>query len=226
MKERIGRRNAIWTIGAAGVGLLTKCDDASPTSAGGVTTTSAPASNPSCILTPSQTEGPFYFDAGLVRRDITEGQPGVPLQLGLTIVDGSTCSAIRDAVADIWHCDADGQYSGYPSEGTSGQRFLRGIQMTDASGTVTFDTIYPGWYPGRTVHIHVKIHLDERTVLTSQLYFPEEITDEVHSRAPYASRGSRTTQNTTDGIFNANTLLAVVPSGAGYLATLTIGVSS
>ena len=228
--NRMGRRRAIKNVGVVGAALLAGCNQDSPTSADAPTTTTTAASSTgtaiSCVLTPSLTEGPFYFDAGLVRRDITEARPGVPLELALTVVDASSCEPIRDAVADIWHCDAGGAYSGYSSEGTSGQRFLRGVQATDADGVATFDTLYPGWYQGRTVHIHMKVHLDERSVLTSQLFFPESVSDEVYALSPYNTRGSRTTTNASDGIFDSGAMLEVSRLSGGYRASLVIGVSS
>src|SRR5260221_6066802 len=105
---------------------------------------------PDCVLTPEQEEGPFYIDLAQVRQDIVENRPGVPLALALTVVDSDTCEPIRDAAVDIWHCDALGVYSGEPSEGSEGETYLRGIQLTDGKGLAEFATIYPGQYPGRT----------------------------------------------------------------------------
>jgi protocatechuate 3,4-dioxygenase beta subunit len=172
------------------------------------------------------TEGPFYFDAGLLRRDITEGRPGTPLVLALEVVSSGSCSPLRDAVVDIWHCDAGGTYSGYGSEGTSGERFLRGIQVTDANGRVEFDTIYPGFYRGRTIHVHFKVHLDERTAVTSQLFFPESVNDAVMAMSPYRDEGTRDTRNSGDSIFSSATVLEVVQDAGGYRASLVIGVSA
>jgi protocatechuate 3,4-dioxygenase beta subunit len=230
---KMNRRNALGRIGWAGAAILagSSCDGGSPTSPdeeSSTTTTIASSSGTSaqCVLTPSLTEGPFYFDASQLRSDITEGRPGVPLRLALTVESAGSCSPIRDAVADIWHCDALGLYSGYQSEGTLGQDFLRGIQVTDANGRVEFQTLYPGWYSGRTIHVHMKIHLDARTVLTSQLYFPEEISDAVLSTSPYNQKGTRNTRNGSDGLFTASTLLDVVAEGTGYSASIVIGVAS
>jgi len=231
LTKEIGRRAAIGKIGFAGVALLagSRCNDGAattPTAASGTTTTSVAAANAACVLTPSMTEGPFYFDAGQIRRDITEGRPGAPLLLALEVVNAGTCSPIRDAVADIWHCDAGGLYSGYGSEGTAGERFLRGIQVTDADGRVEFDTIYPGFYRGRTIHVHFKIHLDEHTVVTSQLFFPESTNDAVMVTSPYDQSGTRDTRNAADSIFSSATVLDVTADGAGYQASLVIGVST
>jgi protocatechuate 3,4-dioxygenase beta subunit len=227
------RRNALSRIGVAGVALLagSRCGDGTATTpsesmTATSTTASGSGSTAVCVLTPSLTEGPFYFDAGLVRRDITEGRPGTPLVLALDVVSAGSCSPLRDAVVDIWHCDAGGAYSGYGSEGTSGKRFLRGIQVTDANGRAEFDTIYPGFYRGRTIHVHFKVHLDERTAVTSQLFFPEPVNDAVMAESPYRDEGTRDTRNAADSIFSASTVLEVVPEAGGYRASLIIGVST
>jgi protocatechuate 3,4-dioxygenase beta subunit len=225
----IGRRDAIGKISFAGVALLaaSRCGDggatgpSEPTSAAGTS-----SSNAACVLTPALTEGPFYFDAGQIRRDITEGRPGTPLRLAIDVVNAGSCSPLRDAVVDVWHCDAVGLYSGYGSEGTAGERFLRGIQVTDANGRAEFETIYPGFYRGRTIHVHFKIHLDERTAVTSQLFFPESVNDAVMATSPYDASGARDTRNSTDSIFTSATVLDVVADGAGYAASLVIGVSA
>src|SRR5438093_8538229 len=123
----------------------------------------------SCILTPEQTEGPYYIAGEKVRRNITEGRPGAPLLLRAFVVDASTCKAIKNAAIDIWHADAGGLYSGF-GQGAASRTFMRGIQRTNAKGLALFRTVYPGWYQGRTVHIHVKVHLGN-VVHTGQLYF-------------------------------------------------------
>ncbi len=229
MSKRIGRRDAIGTIGIASAALLARCGDGTTTGPSGTTattTTTAPPSGAACVLTPALTEGPFYFDAGLVRRDITEGRPGTPLLLTLDVMSAGACSPIRDAVVDAWHCDAVGLYSGYGSEGTAGERFLRGVQVTDANGRVSFETIYPGFYRGRTIHIHLKIYLNARTAVTSQLFFPESVNDAVMATSPYRDAGARDTRNSTDSIFTSATVLNVAADSGGYAASLTIGISA
>jgi len=232
-KTQIGRRNAIGKLSFAGVALLagSRCGDGTTTgpeetTAATTTTSGSASSSPACVLTPALTEGPFYFDAGQIRRDITEGRPGTPLLLALDVVSASSCSPLRDAVVDVWHCDAIGLYSGYGSEGTAGERFLRGIQVTNSDGRVEFDTIYPGFYRGRTIHIHFKIHLDERTAVTSQLFFPESVNDAVMTTNPYSDSGTRDTRNSSDSIFTSSTVLDVSADGGGYAASLVIGVSA
>ena len=183
-----------------------------------------------CTLTPQQTEGPYWFDARQVRRDITEGKPGVPLRLLLRVVSASTCLPIPNALAEIWHCDAAGIYSGYSAQGTAGQTFLRGIQTSDADGIVEFQTIYPGWYRGRTTHIHFKVHFGNQTLVTAQLYFPEATSNTIYTTvSPYSSRGTKDTSNTGDGIYRDGgdqLLVQVQPDGSGYLGTVTLSIAA
>ena len=178
-----------------------------------------------CVLAPEQTEGPFYLDDAKVRRNITEGKAGVPLTLKLKVVDASSCKSIRGALVDAWHCDAAGVYSGV--QGAGDDRFLRGIQRTDAKGVATFSTIYPGWYPGRTVHIHVLVHIGGNVVHTGQLYFPDGVTDAVYGRRPYSRRPNRSTRNAADSIFRnggRRSTLKITRSGSLYVGMLTMGV--
>jgi protocatechuate 3,4-dioxygenase beta subunit len=180
----------------------------------------------SCILTPELTEGPYYIAGEKVRRDITEGRPGVPLALRTTVVDASSCKPIKGAAVDIWHCDAGGVYSGFGS-GAGSKTFMRGIQRTDSTGLALFKTVYPGWYPGRTVHIHVKVHVGGNVVHTGQLFFPDSVTDRVYARSPYSSRGSRDMRNANDSIYvngGRKALVTVAKSGSGYVGRITMGV--
>jgi protocatechuate 3,4-dioxygenase beta subunit len=121
-----------------------------------------------CVLAPEQTEGPYYIANEAVRRNITEGRPGTPLLLRAFVVNASTCKPIKGAAVDIWHADAAGEYSGFGQEAAS-RTFMRGVQRTSAKGLALFRTVYPGWYQGRTVHIHVKVHLGGNVVHTGQL---------------------------------------------------------
>ena len=177
-----------------------------------------------CVLTPELTEGPYYVDDQKLRRNITEGRPGVALTLKLAVVNASTCKPIKNAVVDIWHCDALGTYSGV--QGSSGT-FMRGLQRTDANGVATFRTVYPGWYMGRAVHIHVKVHLGGSVVHTGQLFFPDTVTDTVYKRAPYNRRPGRDMRNTADSIFvngGKKSLLVVTKSGTGHVGSVRMGV--
>ncbi len=145
-----------------------------------------------CAIMPETTEGPFYFDPDMERADITEGRPGVPLRLRLQVVD-ATCQPIPNARVDVWHCDAEGIYSGYPRQlgglDTSGETFLRGTRIAGADGIAEFATIYPGWYPGRTPHIHFKAFPDSGSVLTGQMFFPDDLSLEIYRTVePYADR--------------------------------------
>jgi protocatechuate 3,4-dioxygenase beta subunit len=182
----------------------------------------------SCVLTPEQTEGPYYLDAAKLRRNITEGRPGTALTLRLTVVDADTCRPIKGAAVDVWHCDAGGAYSGFDDAGSNS--FLRGIQRTDAKDVAVFRTIYPGWYRGRTVHIHVKVHIGGEVIHTGQLYFPDRITDAVHRRGPYNTRGARTTRNSNDRLYGdggSRSQLRLRKDAKGaYVGTLTMGVAA
>jgi len=181
----------------------------------------------SCVLTPEQTEGPYYIAGEKLRRNITEGRPGAPLLLRAFVVDASTCKAIKNATVDIWHADAGGVYSGF-GQGAASRTFMRGIQKTNAKGLALFRTVYPGWYQGRTVHIHVKVHLGGNVVHTGQLYFPETLTDAVYRKAPYSSRPSRETRNANDSVYRnggSKSLMRIRKNSAGvYVATITMGV--
>ena len=180
----------------------------------------------SCVLTPEQTEGPYYIPDERIRRNITEGRPGTPLALRTFLVDASTCRAIKAAAVDIWHADAAGVYSGL-GQGAASRTFMRGIQRTNAKGLASFRTVYPGWYPGRTVHIHVKVHLGGNVVHTGQLYFPDAVTDAVYRRAPYSRRPGRDTRNASDSVFRnggKKSMLRVRRSNGIYVATITMGV--
>ena len=180
-----------------------------------------------CVLSPEMTAGPFGLDGDKLRRDVREGRPGVPLTLRTTVIDVSTCKPIRGAAVDIWHCDAGGAYSGFSEEGTAGRTFLRGIQKTDANGLALFKTIYPGWYPGRAVHIHVRVYLGGSIVHTGQLFFPEAVTDAVYKRAPYRRRPNRDTRNAADSIFRnggSRSTLKLTKTTTGYTARISMGV--
>lgn len=180
----------------------------------------------SCTVTPAQMEGPYYLDLDTARSDITEGRPGRPFVLGLRVLDGVGCTPVEGAAVEVWHCDATGVYSGFeaasiaanggqgrppgaalggdgPTGGGKGDgtTYLRGGQLTDADGIVSFRTIYPGWYEGRTPHIHVKVFLSNAERLTTQLYFDDAVSDGVYAEAPYTEHtAARTTNNTNDGL--------------------------
>lgn len=192
-----------------------------------------------CRLLREQTAGPFPMDEQFDRRDVTEGVAGHPMRLGLRVVD-ATCAPVPGALVEIWHADATGDYSAFHDGGggkdeAEGTTFLRGTQTAGDDGIVEFTSIYPGWYRGRAVHVHLRVHRPGEPgdlVLTSQLYFPAEHTERVYSSAPYAEFGLPDTTNETDGIAGdperEGTLLATsegpTPNGPGTLALLNIGV--
>ncbi len=195
---------------------------------------------PACVVRPEQTEGPYFVDVMLNRSDIRSDpadgsvRPGAPLSLQFNVTRiGDACVPLAGAMVDIWHCDAGGVYSGVndPNSGsTEGSQFLRGYQLTDAGGAAVFTTIYPGWYRGRTAHIHFKIRTQEGGAnyeFTSQLYFDDSFTDQVYTREPSPARGDRDTRNGNDGIFGDGgelLTLNVVESGDGYAAVFDIGM--
>lgn len=189
-----------------------------------------------CVLAKEVTEGPYYTDPNLIRADITEGKAGIPLEMVIQVVD-STCTPLENARVDIWHCDAQGNYSGYEGQGsdsalnTKDQAFLRGTQFTNEAGIASFETIYPGWYRGRTTHIHYKVFLDEVTILTSQLYFPDALSEFIFLNAEaYTGRDSeRDTRNGNDGIAQQSgdsSFAAIKEQSGKYIASLVVGVSA
>lgn len=195
-----------------------------------------------CILTATMTEGPYYVDEALVRRDIRDGRPGTALRLRLKIVDAKTCEAMPGASVDIWHCDAAGNYSAAPALGReertddghlkpiNSDRFLRGRQLANVDGIVEFLTIYPGWYTGRTPHIHMKVRVGEREVATSQMFFPTALSAEVYAASPYAAKGAADTTNDNDHVLYSarggdGAWPKMVRDGEGLIGTLTVGVA-
>jgi protocatechuate 3,4-dioxygenase beta subunit len=161
-----------------------------------------------CTLLPSQTEGPYYLPLDIIRQDITEGLPGIRIGLRVNVVRTSDCAPVPNAIVDVWHANTPGNYSGFQTQ--VGQTYMRGIQPTDANGQATFLTTYPGWYPGRTHHIHVKVRPSGGGVVTSQFYFDQRFNERINRIAPYSSHGQATTTNAMDGIYNAATQLPLV----------------
>lgn len=199
-------------------------------------------------LTAERTEGPYYIEDALLRDDITEGVAGVPLQLDITVMDVTTCQPLTDVAVDIWHCNAVGEYSGVSAgmgnPDTTGQTFLRGIQLTDSNGVANIKTIYPGWYAGRATHIHLKVHVggaaadgtyEGGTVAhTGQLFFDDALTDQIAQIDPYNTRDVVRTRNDEDnvlagGLDEPGFLLEMTPvvDGSladGFVGTVTLGV--
>jgi protocatechuate 3,4-dioxygenase beta subunit len=286
----VNRRTALTALGAGAVGIglagtaAAKAATAGHVKAGtqpSLTGSTSSGTTAACVLTPEETKGPYYLDYELVRRDITEGYPGVPLTLRLTVIDTSTCAPPPGAALDVWHCNAIGEYSGYTSLGIGGAgggsgstptatpsatptgsppagsgtvsptdnlTFLRGVQLTDHHGVATFQTVYPGWYTGRAIHIHVEVHIGGHVTRaakyagghvshTGQLYFTEIISAEVAKLEPYKINTVTRVQNQDDFIFtggNDSGLLALTPlqprrRGSsleqGLLASIGLGVN-
>ena len=208
----------LFGIGSAAALLAACAPDATSTLVPTVSSTQVSSSSSTaldCVVRPELTIGPYFVDDQLNRSDIRSEpsdnsvKEGVPLTLNISVasVGDSSCTPIEGAQVDIWHCDANGQYSGVSAQGsdTTGQKFLRGYQLTDANGAVQFQTIYPGWYSGRAVHIHFTIRTkganSEDYQFTSQFFFDDTLTDQVHSLEPYASKGQRDTRNSNDNIY-------------------------
>jgi protocatechuate 3,4-dioxygenase beta subunit len=196
---------------------------------------------PKCVFRPEQTEGPYFVDERLHRSDIRsdpttgEVKAGVPfaLTVALSRVEQGRCYALPGAQVDIWHCDALGIYSDVkdPSFNTIGNKFLRGYQLTNAEGEARFLTIYPGWYYGRTVHIHIKVRTAPGTKGTfefvSQMYFEDALSDRLHALPPYTAKGRRTARNHDDWIFRRGgeqLMLAPTETADGQAAIFAVGL--
>jgi protocatechuate 3,4-dioxygenase beta subunit len=227
-RHHLTRRQA---IGAAGTAFLLA---GIATRGGGSETDVAQAASATCTMTPEKTEGPYFVDERLNRSDITSNadgsgvQPGTPLALTMYVFDAEhDCAPVSGARVDIWHCNAAGRYSDEGANGTSGETWLRGYQVTDADGKVTFHTIWPGWYSGRAVHIHFKVRTGGLE-FTSQLFFTDAMNAQVYAAAPYASRGTPDVSDSADNIYGsdgASLLLHPTASGNGYAADFSAGIA-
>jgi protocatechuate 3,4-dioxygenase beta subunit len=225
-------------------GSATPTPTPSPTASVSPTPTPTPVAT-GCTLIPTETQGPYPLlsvlgNSAIVRKDITEGKAGVPLTLTLNLVNvNESCGPIVGAAVYIWHCDKDGAYSGYSSGANgshSGETFLRGIQVTNSSGQVTFTTIYPGWYAGRITHIHFQVYLNDNlnvtATATSQLAFPQDVTAAVYNSSLYAARGQNTsvTSFAQDNVFSDGTTYEMATisgdTANGYAAALTVGIAA
>jgi protocatechuate 3,4-dioxygenase beta subunit len=230
------RREVLALLAAAGGVMLARRSSAQAGSA-----SSTDGELPRCIVTPEQTEGPYFVDERLNRSDIridpTDGavKAGMPLLLRLRIssINNAGCTPLVGAIVDIWHCDAAGVYSDVtdPSFNTVGKMFLRGYQVTDVNGGVRFTTIYPGWYRAERSTSSLRCASsstpDRRMSLRLSFYFDDSITDRVHAHEPYASKGQRTVKNDGDGIFRdegSQLMLSPVEQRQGYAATFDVGL--
>jgi protocatechuate 3,4-dioxygenase beta subunit len=238
-KLTMGRREAIGALGAVGAAFVLPSRAATGTGAA-----------LDCVVVPELTEGPFFVDEKLERSDLTTGtsEPfvtnGLPLvlRIGVFRANGSTCAPLAGWRVDIWHASAEGVYSDERSgriqdKDTVGEKYLRGYQRTNSDGAVTFATIYPGWYAGRTIHIHFKIRNIARSGratydFTSQLFFDDAINDAVLARRPYDTRGLRRVRNSNDGIYrrgHGSTLVVEAKPGSdgkGYMGTFNVGLQT
>ena len=203
-----------------------------------------------CVRTPESNDGPYYYRSSPRRRAISEGRSGVPLKLRITVASalrpGDACPPLSDAVVDIWQADADGTYSNVgadlQAENTIGQTFMRGHQVTDATGQVEFDSVVPGWEIGRNVvratHVHVKV-FHENKVVTAQLYFPNDFLDELYANVdPYRTHRQMTApgtdrivsrlRNEEEGGFVADqsTPMPIRREGNVVTAEATIGITT
>ncbi|NUS04881.1 MAG: protocatechuate dioxygenase [Nonomuraea sp.] len=290
--RRVSRRRLIAGVSSLGLGgLLAACGPEQPavtTSTGAVVTPKATTAKDltslfggasTCRLTASTTQGPYYFDADKIRSDIREDKRGVRLRLAIKVQDSESCEPLPGAVVEIWHCDADGIYSGAeslsrggggappggnppsggpgpsgppptgapPSGGPGGgqrggqdgghgdmgdltptddERYLRGAQVTNGDGIVEFTTIWPGWYRGRTIHVHAMVHVSTKRVLTTQMMFDESLNSAVMAKAPYSAHTGRDTFNDGDGIYRDEMLLKVTEEDGGYLGVIVFAADS
>ena len=272
--QRVSRRAIFAGISSIGLtSLLAACGDKSPvtTSTGETVTPQASttadltdlfAGSNTCTLTPSSTQGPYYFDADKIRSDIREDKQGKRLRVALKVQDSEKCAPLSNVVVEIWHCDAAGLYSGAESLSTGGgqppsgqappsggqppsagenagqepgasdltptddKRYLRGAQVTNADGIVEFTTIWPGWYRGRTVHIHAMVHVGSDRVLTTQLMFDEALNTTVFAAEPYVSHTGRDTFNNNDNIFKDAMLMKTTAEDDGYLGVMVFSADS
>jgi protocatechuate 3,4-dioxygenase beta subunit len=289
--QRVSRRTLFAGLSSIGLtSLLAACSGDEPTA---VTTSTGASVTPQatttadltslfdgltgCTLTPTVTQGPYYFDADKIRSDIREDKQGRLLKVAIKLQDSEQCKPIPNAVVEVWHCDAAGLYSGAessstggggmpggarPSGGTPGgpggappsggpggggpggggpgggepgsadltptddKRYLRGAQVTNADGIVEFTTVWPGWYRGRTVHIHAMVHVADSRVLTTQMMFDEKLNDAVFAQAPYAVHTGRDTTNATDTIYQPSMLMKVTEDGDDYLGVILLSADS
>ena len=231
----VDRRKILAALGAAGASLVA---GNAPFARAATRTSSL-----GCTVRPQQIEGPYFVDGKLNRSDIRSDprtrvlSEGVPLYLKFVVsrTEGSGCLPLAGAQVDVWHCDAEGLYSDTQDfqEDTRGFKFLRGYQLTDRNGAASFTTIFPGWYPGRTVHIHFKIRVGAQgkgaggKEFTSQIYFDDALTDVIHSQLPYSKRGPRKVRNNRDVVSligGSRLVLPLQEHRKGYAGTFDISL--
>jgi protocatechuate 3,4-dioxygenase beta subunit len=242
--KEISRRRAIGLLAVAGAGVMLGCGGGTKTSTA-TTTTTTTTSNTSCTVTPEGEEGPYFVDdsaTGFARSDIrsnldgTNTQSGIPLTLSMYAYDSeNSCAAMANVQIDIWHCNGSSIYSAEDAKDTSGETWLRGYQITDANGLATFKTIVPGWYAGRTTHIHLRLRstYDSTTnggTNTTQLFFPQDVIDTINTTiSPYSAEGTNPTTNASDHVYSgevdgANLLTLSGDNTNGYTSTLKLNL--
>lgn len=239
----LSRREAVALLGASGFAAVAGCGNSRAASSASPGAAAA-APQAGCVVRPAQTAGPYFVDERLDRADIrtdpSTGTVKAGAALALTIhvsrLDGRGCAPVQGAMVDLWQCDAEGVYSDAQDRlfNTVGQKFLRGYQRTGADGSASFVTVYPGWYPTRAVHIHFKIRSPQDVRpgydFTSQLYFDDAFTDQVHGRGVYAARGMRTVRNERDNIYRTSggeqLVLDVRPAGDSYAASFAVALQA
>jgi protocatechuate 3,4-dioxygenase beta subunit len=252
--HQITRREVLGLVGGLGLALVPACspESESPMAAGsseatsGTAAATAPATagggTATCTLASEVTQGPYWLTDHPEAANLVQDRQGVPLALTLTVVD-TACRPMGGAKVDIWHCDANGDYAGVgggtgggpPGGGgpdaaatrTSSENWLQGYQTAGADGSVTFNTIYPGWYSGRAVHIHLKVFVGGNDIHTGQLFFPDELSKAVFANSPY--RGDPDVLNSADSIFRSAgsaALLAPTKSGPGYATSAQLVVQT
>ncbi|MFE4969210.1 intradiol ring-cleavage dioxygenase [Streptomyces sp. NPDC056660] len=241
------------TIAAAGglmaAGLASADTTTSKTDADAATTVTSDASSGVCSLNAEVTEGPYSLEGALVREDVREDKEGVEVQYTFTVVDeANDCAPLENALVEIWHCDALGEYSGFVGKNGHTEdddgTFLRGGQLTDSNGEVSLISIWPGHYVSRAVHVHMRVHTDVTLtddsytggsiIHTGQLFFDADINAEVQATSPYSDNTTTETLLDDDTIYDGGgassgllTLTALGDSVSdGYAATLTVGVST
>lgn len=247
LSASLSRRELLGVLGGAGALALIGCGGS-----GGAPARPDASTGPGCTRIPEEIAGPYPGDgtngknalalAGIVRSDIRSSlggghtvAAGLPLTVTLTIVDGAGCTPLAGRAVYLWHCDRDGNYSMYSAQ-LLNESYLRGVQVTDTAGKVTFTTIFPGCYAGRWPHIHFEIYRDlasatsgTRAVATSQLALPEGICDDVYESTEYAASADNLSHITLvgDEVFRDGAerqTVAIAGTNAGYAAALTVGV--
>lgn len=229
-------------IGAASTSVLAVACKKDNTAGDTATTGSSSASTPptssnGCTVAPTETEGPFptHTPASYVRSDITDGRTGYKLTVKIIVLSNSnSCNPLTNAMVDIWHCDKDGNYSEYGGSGMQATdytsvHFLRGRQTTDSSGLVTYTSIFPGWYSGRSTHIHVHVYNSSGTSLkVTQIAFPEGSGSAVALVNGYSKGLTGYTYNASDNVFSDSyaTEIAAVTGNTtdGFVLIMSISV--